>query len=102
MFMKNHLEQMKYMLELKGYMPSTQETYLSHLRLFMESFDEPTETLSFEHVRSYLHGIIERGLSAQYLNSIYSAIKFFYETVLAKDWDIRHIPRLKKDLIAQL
>ena len=37
-----------------------------------------------------------RNLSTGYVNQAYSALRFFFETTLDRHWDIKHIPRAKK------
>jgi len=90
------IEKMKQMMELRGFALSTQKTYLMHLRLFTNHFSLPFSNMDYDHVRDYLlHSINIKKLSSQYINSCYSAIKFLYEAVFEREWNMKHIPRLK-------
>lgn len=55
------------------------------------------DKLTAEHVRDYLHhAITVKKLSRSYVNSNYSALRFFFETTMGRTWDIKHIPRVKQ------
>lgn len=90
-------EQMKNLMELRGFAPSTQKAYLAAVRHLASFFDVPLGTMGYEHVREFLlHAINVRKLSSQYINTTYSGFKFLFETVFQRDWNMKHIPRLKK------
>ena len=40
--------------------------------------------------------VISQGISSSYANGCYSALRFLYETTLGKDWNMKNIPRSKK------
>ena len=40
---------------------------------------------------------MERKLSKSYINTTYSALKFFYTVTLGREWEMKQIPRVKKD-----
>jgi len=91
------VEKFKQCMELKGFAPSTRKAYLMHINHFSRYFEIPYEDMSYEHVRDFLLDAIKRRkLSTEYVNSCYSAIKFLYETILQRDWNMKHIPRVKK------
>ena len=95
--MSQFLEKMKMDLALRGYSPRTQKTYLQNVNHFSNHFDKPPELLSDEDIREYLyHSISVRKLSSSFVNTAYSAIKFFFETTLGRDWNMKNIPRTKK------
>jgi site-specific recombinase XerD len=67
-----------------------------HLRHFANHFKLPFSEMNYDHVRDFLlHVINVKKLSSEYINSSYSAIRFFYESVFERDWNMKHIPRLK-------
>jgi len=89
-------EKMKERMELRGFAISTQKTYLMHIRHFTNHFKLPFSEMNYDHVRDFLlHAIKVKKLSSEYINSSYSAIKFLYESVFERDWNMKHIPRLK-------
>ncbi|MBL4937746.1 site-specific integrase [Clostridium sp. YIM B02515] len=91
-------EQFKRDMELKGFSPSTQQSYLSHVALFAKHYNKSPELLDTEDIKAYLHYLIsERNLSKSFVNQAYSGLKFLYETTLNKQWDMKKIPRTKKE-----
>ncbi|WP_250816165.1 site-specific integrase [Clostridium swellfunianum] len=92
-------EQFKRDLELKGFSPKTQESYLRHISLFAKHYNKSPELLGTEEIKAYLHYLIaERNFSKSYVNQVYSGLKFLYETTLNRQWDMKKIPRAKKGL----
>lgn len=95
--MYQFIEKMEMDLQLRGYSTRTQDTYIKHIKRFAKFFNKPLINLCEDDVREYLHHIISvRKLSCSYVNSAYSAIKFFYEITLGLDWNMKNIPRIKK------
>ena len=97
--MTNNLafEKMKQMMELRGFAASTQKTYMMHLRQFTNHFSISFSDMDYDHVRDFLHHAISiRKLSCEYVNFCYSAIRFLYEAVFERDWNMKYIPRIKK------
>lgn len=90
-------EKMKMELELKGYSDKTQSAYINHVKNYASFFGKSPDKLSTDEIKKYLHYLIsEKKVSKSYVNSVYSALKFFYETTLKRQWDMREIPRVKK------
>jgi integrase/recombinase XerD len=85
-------------MQLKGFSPRTRShKYLTHLRQFEEFFNSPAEALSQEEVRDFLHYLInEKKVSRSYANGVYSGLKFFFDNTLARPWDLKQLPRIKK------
>jgi integrase/recombinase XerD len=97
LIMQTYLDQFTISMDLRGYAEATKRSYLNNLKFFFRFIDKDAKDSDYKDVRRYLHYLIkERRLSAEYLNSVYSAIKFFYETTLCRDWNMKHIPRIKK------
>lgn len=95
--MSQLLEKMKMDLALRGYSPRTQKTYLKNVKQFSNHFAKPPEHLNEEDIREYLyHSISVRKLSCSFVNTAYSAIKFFFETTLDHEWNMKNIPRVKR------
>jgi site-specific recombinase XerD len=84
-------------MQLRGFSPNTQRTYLDHLRHFEKHFQKPAQQLGVDDLRNYLlHLITVKKVSGEYVDSSYSALKFFYENTLGREWDMKQIPRLKR------
>ncbi|WP_249536673.1 site-specific integrase [Serpentinicella alkaliphila] len=81
--MSQLLEKMKMDLTLKEYSPNTNVSHLS------KHFAKPPGLLTEDDIRDYLfHSITVRKLSSSFVNTAYSAIKFFFETTLGRDWNM--------------
>jgi integrase/recombinase XerD len=90
-------EKMLQDMKLRNFTPNTQKCYLSHIDCFEEFFNRYAESLNEEHIRDYLaYAIDVRNLSTGYVNQAYSALRFFFESTLDLNWNIKHIPRAKK------
>jgi len=89
-------EQMKMDLKLKGYSPKTQAAYLGYMKKFAQYFGRSPAKMGEEEIRKYLyHLVTEKQVSTSSINGAYSALKFFYQTVLQGNWNIAKIPRTK-------
>lgn len=89
-------DQMKMDLELKNYSPKTRSSYLACVRSFAFHFGQSPEAMGDNEIREYLHFLIkEKKASQSAINQAYSALKFFYQTTLERDWNGLKIPRIK-------
>jgi integrase/recombinase XerD len=89
-------DQMKRDLELKHYSPKTRSCYLASVKSFALHFHRSPAEMSDEEIRQYLHYLIEEKKASQaVISQTYSALKFFYETTLRRDWNGFRIPRSK-------
>src|SRR4030042_2826550 len=89
-------DQMKRDLELKNYSPKTRACYLAAVKSFALHFHRSPEQLSDQEIREYLHYLIqEKKASQSLIRQAYSALKFFYETTLKRDWNGFRITRAK-------
>ena len=90
-------EQMKMDLELKNLSPRTRSCYLTWVRSFALHFHRSPEEMGDREIREYLHYLIkEKKASQSGVSQAYSALKFFYETTLKRDWNGYRIPRAQK------
>lgn len=95
--MQDYIQLMITSMELKGFAKSTQETYLGHIRRFTEFCGKHPAAAGYDDVMAFLHhAITERKLSSAYVNSAYGAIKFFSQTALCREWNMLHVPRVKR------
>lgn len=95
--MNNSLEKMKFDMELKGFAYKTITTYLMNVKKISKHFNLPPEELTHDQIREFLHySITIRKLSRSYVNSVYSAILFFFRNTLKQEWNMIDIPRVKQ------
>ena len=91
-------EQMKMDLKLNGYSPKTQAAYLGYMKNFVRYFGRSPAKMGEKEIREYLYHLITgKDLGDSSINSAYSALKFFYETTLGRDWNVAKIPRRKTE-----
>lgn len=89
-------DRMKMDMELKNLSPRTIKTYLSWMKQFTIHYGRSPDQLGDEEIRNYLHYLLkEKEASQASMNQAYSALKFFYEKTLQRDWSGRKIPRSK-------
>jgi integrase/recombinase XerD len=90
-------EKMQKNLEIKGYSRKTQKTYLREVEKFTKHFNKSPEDLGTNEIKDYLHYIItKKKSSSSTVHQAYSALKFLYDTVMEKNWEFKHIPRMKR------
>jgi site-specific recombinase XerD len=94
--MESMYERLRTDMELKDYSPHTRVCYLARVREFLGHFDRPVEEIGKEDIRAYLHHLIkEKRASQSVVAQTYSALRFFYEITLERDWSAFRIPRVK-------
>jgi integrase/recombinase XerD len=95
--MQDLIQSMTVSMELRGFAQSTQKIYLAHMKRFYSFCGKPPTSVGYDEVRAFLHHAIKsKKLSSSYVNSAYGAIKFYYQSVLFREWNMLHIPRVKK------
>ncbi|GAU78426.1 site-specific integrase [Fusibacter sp. 3D3] len=95
--MSKLLSKMQMDMELRGFSPKTVTVYLKGVKKISGFHNIAPENLNYDHVREFLHdAITSRKLSRSYVNSNYSAIKFFFETTLGREWNMVDIPKVKQ------
>lgn len=95
--MSNPKELMQQNMVLRGFSPETQKSYISQIRFFESFYQQPAEKLGSTDVRNYLHHLITvRNISRSRVNIAYSALKFFFDSTLHREWVMKEIPRTKK------
>lgn len=91
-------EKMTMDLQLKGFSEQTQKAYISHVKAYSKYFEQSPDKLGTDEIKQYLHYLItERKLSKSYINTTYSGLKFFYTITLGREWEMKQIPRVKRD-----
>ena len=83
-------------MELKNLSPRTIKTYLYWMREFTAHYGKSPTQLGDEEIRGYLHYMLKSKKASQAsMNQAYSALKFFYERTLQREWNGSKIPRSK-------
>lgn len=79
-------EAMQREMALRGFAPRTEKAYLGWIvRLTRQSRLSPDQ-LSEAQVREYLAGLGKRGLSSSTVNQAISAVRFFFRSVVPREW----------------
>jgi integrase/recombinase XerD len=87
-------EEMKRDMELKNLSKKTIVTYLACMKGFVYHYGRSPEELGDEEIKAYLYFLLkEKEASQSTINQTYSALRFFYERTLNREWDPMKIPR---------
>jgi site-specific recombinase XerD len=87
-------EKMKKDMELKNLSSRTIVTYLGCMKGFVLHYGRSPEELSDNEIKEYLYFLLkEKEASQSTINQTYSALRFFYERTLGREWDPMKIPR---------
>ena len=87
---------MKMDMELENLSLRTIQTYLTWMKNFTLHYGRSPEELGDDDIRNYLYFLIkEKRVAQSSINQAYSALKFFYQTTLGRDWNGEKIPRSK-------
>lgn len=90
-------DKMKMDMELKNLSKRTIETYLTCMKRFASYYGKSPDKIDHNVIRDYLYYLLkEKNLSQATINQTYSALKFFYETTLGRQWDALKIPRSRR------
>ncbi len=95
------LPKMTQHLQLKGYSPNTNRTYLNEMSQFLQAVrNEPADLFTTQRLKDYLqycHTTLQ--LSESTIHSRMNGLKFYYEQVLKREKLFWEIPRPKKPLL---
>jgi len=75
-------------MALRGFAPRTQKVYVSWVARLVSRTRVFPDQLSELQVRTYLAGLSQGGLSASTLNQAVSAVRFFFNAVLHREWPL--------------
>jgi len=90
-------DQMEMDMRLRRFSPKTIACYLACMKGVAKHFRKSPAELGDEEIRAYLHYLMEeRKVSQSVLVQTYSALKFFFEKTLQKQWNALRIPRCKQ------
>lgn len=84
-------------MQLRNLAAGTQRNYIAHVAGYARFFGKSPDQLDLQHVRQYLiHLLHERKLSPESVNQQCSALQFFYQVTLQRDWSSLEFPRAKR------
>jgi site-specific recombinase XerD len=75
-------------MALRGLAPRTQRAYVGWMARLVSKTRVPADQLEEPQVRGYLAELSQSGLSASTLNQAISAVRFFFNEVLHRDWPL--------------
>ncbi|MBI1961407.1 MAG: site-specific integrase [Parcubacteria group bacterium] len=81
-------------MKLRGFSPRTQSSYITSVRGFLRAAAKGPRATTTADVRKYLEALADAGKSASTLNTVYSALKFYFGSVLKRRFFVS-IPRAK-------
>ncbi len=73
-------------MALRGLAARTQRSYVGWMARLVAATRVPADELLESKVRTYLADLSRRGLSSSTLNQAISAVRFFFDGVLHRDW----------------
>ncbi len=89
-------DQMLKLMEIKNFSQKTIQCYLMYVRDYVRYYNKSPEQMGQEEIIKYLCYLKdEKKSSWSGINTAYSSLKFFYESVLGRRWDVKKIPRPK-------
>jgi len=90
-------DQMEKDMKLRGLSPKTISCYLACMKNVAAHFGKSPAKLGDEEIRDYLYHLIEeRNASQAVISQNYSALKFFFEHTLQRQWNPKRVPRSKQ------
>ena len=99
--MNQYLESIELYFELKGTPKSSQESYYRRMKAFLTYIQDQVksiEDINESDIQQYiLYLKREKDLSPGTINNYISAIRFFYTYVLQKEWDLKKVPRMRRE-----
>ena len=95
--MKQHLENFRSYLILTNHPVSTQKSYLSSMRLYLDycQLNKIEDPLSESSIKQYLLYRHQQKLDWKTVNLDYSSLKMYITKVQKGTWDITNLPRPK-------
>lgn len=75
-------------MRLRGFAARTQRTYSSWMSRLVLRVKVAADRITEQEARGFLSELAARGLSASTINQAISAVRFFYNEVLRRKWDL--------------
>lgn len=86
---------LKQEMKLRNLSQKTIKSYTHYIFSCLQKSNKSARSISAEDVRGYLEFLADTNVSASTLNTAYSALKFYFETILYRKFFFR-IPRARK------
>lgn len=84
-------------MKLRNYSPKTVKTYIQYINeCFRFANNKSPKEINTDDIRTYLEWLSDQGKSSSTLNTAYSALQFYFGTILRRSFFV-HIPRSKKE-----
>ena len=95
----SHLLEYKNFMILKNFSPRTIKTYYQIVHYYLRYCHDhhPNEELTDDIAKEYILHRYALGLDWQTVNSDYSSIQKFYKNIILMPWNIKKIPRPRKE-----
>jgi len=91
-------DKMQQDMELKHLSERTIGTYLKCVEDFVIHYGKSPMDMGHDAIRDFLYYLLkEKEASQSRISQHYSALKFFYQTTLGRDWEALKIPRSKRE-----
>jgi site-specific recombinase XerD len=74
-------------MRVRGFAPRTQQTYEGWMARLVRHAKQPADRITEDQARDYLAELSARGLSASTINQAISAVRFFFQEVMRREWD---------------
>lgn len=95
--MENEIEKMLIDMQLRGMSLGVQKIYTNRVELFLKFYNKPITKLGENEVREFLLYLVKvKKLSPGTVNIYNSALRFFFENTLQREWNQKNLPRLKE------
>lgn len=90
------IDRMKKDLEMSGLKDETCEGHIRKVKVFLRTLKIPADKITLNDVLEFLRDLrYEKNYSIGTVNNYRSAIKYFFEVTLEKQWSDKKIPRLR-------
>lgn len=83
-------------MKLRNFSQKTIKSYLYYISDCLKKSNKQARAVTGGDIRNYLENLVSFGMSSSTLNSAYSALKFYFETILRRKFFF-NIPRSKKE-----
>lgn len=92
----NPMAKLKQEMKIRKFSQKTIKAYIHYITEILRFASKNPKEINQNDVKNYLEYLCNKNLSSSTLNTAYSALKFYFEKVLRRNFFI-HIPRAKKD-----
>ncbi len=91
-------DKMLMVMQMRNFSERTIQAYTAQVKAFVRMFGRSPDELGSDEICQYLHHLRrEKKASWSSINIGYCALKFFYENVLGREWNVDKIPRPKSE-----